>query len=114
MILEEMSKEKPHKGYHYSSEKETRKRQLKRKNRDAAGGPALKRRKLMLLTFISLEDSEDMVQAPGNTTSSARSALPKIKEEIFSGDDRDDDVLVLDTDEDLLHEMDKLLNNFKL
>jgi molybdopterin converting factor small subunit len=112
MILEEMSKEKPHKGYHYSSEKETRKRQIKRKNRDAAGGPALKRRRLTLLTFISLEDSEDIVQALGNTISSGRSDLPKIKEEIYSGDERDD-VLVMDTDEDLM-EMDTLLNNFTL
>lgn len=36
-----------------------------------------------------------------------------IHEEIFSGDD-DDDVRVLDTDEDLLREMDKLLNNLML
>jgi hypothetical protein len=102
MSLEERRSKRPHKGYHYSSEKETRKRQLKRKNTDAAGGPALKRRKLMLLTF-TVEDSEDIAQALGNTTSSACSDLPKTE----------DDVLVLDTDEDILMEMDELLNNFK-
>jgi hypothetical protein len=104
-------RERSHKGYHYSSEKETRKRQLKRKNTDATGGPPSKRRKVMLLTFIS-ENSEDTVQAFGNTTSSAHSDLPKI-EEIFSGDDRDD-VLVLNTSEDFLMEVDALLNNFIL
>jgi uncharacterized protein involved in tellurium resistance len=67
----------------------------------------------MLLTFISLEESKDIVQALGNTIRSARSDLPQIEEEIFSGDDEDDDVLVLDTDEDLLMELDELLNNFK-
>jgi hypothetical protein len=55
MILEDMRRERPHKGYHYSSEKESRKRQLKSKNTDAAGDPALKRKKLKLLTFISLK-----------------------------------------------------------
>lgn len=64
----------------------------------------------MLLPFI-LEDSKDTVQALGNTTSNASSDLPKMKAEIFS--DRDD-VLVLDTEEDLLAEMEELLNNFKL
>jgi hypothetical protein len=111
IILEEIKRGRLHKGYHYSSQKETRKGQLKRKNTDAAGGPAFKRTRFMLLSFI-LEDSKDTVQALGNITSDASSDLPKMKSEIFSDDM--DDILVLDIEEDLLAEMEELINSFKL
>jgi hypothetical protein len=52
---------------------------LKRKNRDAAGGPAPKRSRSIRITFNSLEDSEIIVQASGSNTNNARSHLSKKK-----------------------------------
>jgi hypothetical protein len=119
-----------------------RKRQLKTKNTDTAGGAAPKRRRLIPISFNSLEDSENAVQPPGSTTNNALSDLSKTKGayclatksanyvlndkgedsdstlnrfpesqseqggmdiygEVFPGDDEDNDVLVLDTDEDI-------------
>jgi hypothetical protein len=51
----------------------------KRKNRDAAGGPAPKRRRSIRITLNPLEDSEIIVQASGSNTNNARSDLSKTK-----------------------------------
>jgi hypothetical protein len=72
---------------------------LKRKNEDAGGCPDVKRARVKQLACSSLEDAEDD-GGPSN---------------LLLNDDEDyDDVLILDTDEDLLKEMDMLLSDLKL
>jgi hypothetical protein len=82
---------------------------FKRKNEDAEGYPAVKRVRLMHLTSTSFKMLMKLLGVLGNTKSSAHSNL-------LLNDKRDnaDDVLVLDTDKDLLLEMGELLNDLKL
>jgi hypothetical protein len=89
-------------------EEQTRRMPLKRKSEDAGGYPGAKRARLKQQTCMSLEDAEEIVGALGKTTSSAHSNL------LLNGKGDDDDVLVLDTDKDLLQEMDELLRDLKL
>jgi hypothetical protein len=77
---------------------------FKRKNEDAGRYPALERARPMHLTSRSLEDGDDIFGALGNSTSSAHSNLLLNDK----GDDEDHNVLILDTDKDLLLEMDEL------
>jgi hypothetical protein len=70
---------------------------LKRKNEDPGGYPAVKRVNLMQLSGTSMEDTGEVIGALGNTTSSAHSNLLLNDK----GDDKDDDVLVVDADNEL-------------
>jgi hypothetical protein len=89
----------------------TDKNGIEEAKRRCLGYPVVKRAKLKQQTCTSLEDAEEIVGALGKTTSSAQSNL------LLNGigDDKDDDdALVLDTDKDLLQEMDELLKDLKL
>jgi hypothetical protein len=96
------------------------KRQLKTNNISAAGGPAPKRLRFIKHIINSLEYSEGIVQAPGNTTNSAHpdlwSVLQRgqgdvhIYEEMLSGD-YEDDVLVIGIHEGTVRELYDILNS---
>jgi hypothetical protein len=103
---------------------------FKRKNEDAASYPALKRGRMMQLSCTSFEDAEETSIALGT---SFRQKLKRKHEvdvryseikkcrnmelpntSLEDAVEIDDDVLVLDTDEDLIKEMDELLKDLML